>query len=224
MERIASSTGIDDPTYVVRRRLMLVNRLTGAKEPTTGVDELIYMDHRWFAFPSKDYQGLRCYLLLTCFDLLGKYDSDQAASSAWHSPGNGSEHTEEENLHELRKTLHQGYNRDYLVRTNFQRFIDTMLPADQRNKLLDSINIIKKDKITDEALPYDITDREKLKLLFDIRGSYMLKGITPATGMNKFAFSDTQPLTDEPLDSFYRVVQFSPSVLTRLIEDVLNRG
>src|ERR1700761_1172816 len=126
MRNVTHAASIEEPGSLIRHRINFITKL--AKKHDDETDELINVDGVWHSLPGKDFQGLKAYLLLTCFDMLGQGDGPAKPLSAF---------------------VYDSLEQDEDLRTNFYRFINTMIGPERRKDLLNSIMIVKKDKLTD---------------------------------------------------------------------------
>jgi len=228
MKKIKSSADVNEPKYLVRRRLNLVRKLTASTPPEQEADELIHADGQWYTHPGKDYQGLRCYLLLSCFDILGQLTTEWADFYSWLSqkmnvdPRTFVPVASEKDMAEPLRMLYHNYSKDHAVRNNFHIFINKVIGPVRREELLNSIVLIKKSKMTDVALDYIPTEEEKLNALLDLRSNYIPadKAIVP----DKPGVVRHWPVRkgNTELHS-YIVLQLQPSVLLNILEESLSR-
>lgn len=122
---------------------------------------------------------LRIYLHLTCFDLLGQ-PTDWLDFGSWLS---SDRHEEERHLamlsfptglsaEDICKAMFSFYVERYGVKSGFFRFIDNVLPKEQRDILLDSIKIQKIENPPNLGDHPEGNEKEKLSYLFKIRNEY----------------------------------------------------
>ena len=228
MKKITSNAEIQEPKCLVRRRINLINKLNAANEQhAEDIDELINVDGKWYALPGKDYQGLRCYLLLTCFDILGKVETEWSGFYSWLAQKtNIDPHTlapvdTEQEMSEPLKTLYHNYGKNHAMRNNFYYFLNVVITNKRRQELLDNIRILKKDKLTDEALPFRVSDEEKLKFLFDIRSSYTHKGIAIAVMAGRNSYVNNEDDITDDLNDYYIHIQWCPALFINILEEIL---
>ena len=114
--------------------------------------------------------GLRVYLLLTCFDTLGQpaswmpFDEWVLRSSDGTKAGDNDQRTEAARLYREWQSTHG-------VRNSFHNFVDTILPAFAVNELLDSLTINISD-LPPGPNGREATNSEKLRYLFELRNRY----------------------------------------------------
>lgn len=169
--------------YLVKRRLTLVKKLTSLKEYFKDSDDIILMGENSWTHPYQDYQALRYYQLLTCFDILGQ-PTDWKDYGAWLATKNNPERdlfikqSEDQPFLEASKKLHNCYLERYGMKISFFKFINEVISPERREELLKSIIIKKVDKPSNTYIPYEPTEQEKLKFLLRIRNSYTHEGLT----------------------------------------------
>lgn len=202
MKNTILSANIDEPRRIVHRRINFVSKLAANPDDTNDTDELINVDDKWYALPGKDYQGLRGYLLLTCFDILGQDNNDVPKHLGTPFFDSG---------------------REEYIRNYFYSFINTVISPSRKQDLLDSITVIKKDKLTDAVLLSNATAAEKLSLLFEIRCYYIDKetSLDPDEA-ESFDMASKRKITNSA--NLYTHVQWKPAVLTEIIKEVLCEG
>jgi hypothetical protein len=128
--------------------------------------------------------GLREYLLLTCFDLLGQ-DPHWMPFSQWLDDNSDKVSSERANALQERPTdglqaaraLNACYNKIYGVRRSFDNFINSVLPDQQRVRLLDSIHLsytpLKRDQ---RSVAWPADEKAKVQFLFDMRNAFTHHG------------------------------------------------
>lgn len=156
------------------------------------------------------FSGLRFYLLLTCFDILGQ-ERDFYQFGEWLSRSETAGERDilistanQRSLLDNIKHIHNGYQSLYSVRRSFNRFIDKMSKKN-RDKLYASIKIekqvvaVQEDRHThirqDKPLPDEIRNRlgswtqdwkptegQKRDFLFKIRNDFTHAGVAMADG------------------------------------------
>jgi hypothetical protein len=124
------------------------------------------------------------YLLLTCFDRLGQpadwvsFDEwlrssktePERATALTHIPADA-DHLQGATI------LHKTYSERYGVRSAFFRFLREVLPTQQRNALLSSIEILTLSMPPDIGEPVAASEAEKEKYLFRLRNDYTHKSL-----------------------------------------------
>src|ERR1700710_397041 len=76
MKKMTIASKYREPKSMVLNRINMVNKLGSKDYYAEDTNALIKINDKWWARPSRDYQGLRLYLLLTCFDAIGRYPGD----------------------------------------------------------------------------------------------------------------------------------------------------
>lgn len=145
------------------------------------------------------YPGLITYLMLTCFDQLGQSKTGFLPFNSWldeRKLPNANDQTFEkikvwlksedlkesvedkvnenaESFIDFVKTIYSDYNAIHGVKISFFYFLDNILPNESREKLLNSIDIVKKEIITPKGLEITrLGDIFKKKWLFQIRNDF----------------------------------------------------
>jgi hypothetical protein len=161
--------------------------------------------------PYSHYSGLKIYLLLTCFDILGQNDEWKDFSSWLNSKTKISERDqifkrhEHLDLLESMKKVHEDYNSLYGVKRSFMNFVNKKLSDQQKYKLLISVIILRGKVSQPTILPdgriqiqgggggkaekYIASDSEKLNMLFKLRNPFTHSGI-PIGNSNELFFKD----------------------------------
>lgn len=240
---------LDDQKYLVRRRLNLVKKLNSISEKFDDIEDKTDVGDRGYIYESfSDYQALRFYLLLTCFDVLGqhkKYDN----FTAWIGKKDNSERDElissnsKKTPLEICKILNDGYNKIYGTRNSFRTFIKSIMSSANRERLLESILIRKtgsgSDLFKDEnGMTTETGKDKKLEFLFNARNLFTHQALSTANGgapITKKVTGNEEgkfPDQDEKIKCGYFLVfsdnEFDyyvrewPSVLIEIIEEELN--
>ncbi len=201
MRTTIATISVNDLKSLVSRRISFINKLNTAQEKEDNkMDELVNADGKWYALPGKDYQGLRCYMLLTCFDLLGRLPKTES----------------------LADDHYDGHCLDLAVRNNFYCFINEVISPLRKRQLLDSINLVKKNQLTGSILFSKANDDEKLRFLFALRCSYMRKEITTEEVGGRYAATDNRE-SSAACNDYYIHMQSQPAIIIAILEEVLNR-
>jgi hypothetical protein len=124
------------------------------------------------------------YLLLTCFDRLGQ-PADWRPFGDWlRAPKTEHEQTAAlanipavANHLQAATALHETYNERYGVRSSFFRFLHEVLPAQQLDNLLSSIEIRTSQMPPHFGEPTAASEVEKEKYLFRLRNDYTHKSL-----------------------------------------------
>ena len=119
------------------------------------------------------YESLVTYLMLTCFDLLGHNDQ-YVDFKKWLEINIKKKNKcliESENSFKNALSLYQEYLKQYSMRNSFYRFINSLLPENARNDLLNSfkVNIISNPPNCDTK---EISGNNKISYLYDLRNNY----------------------------------------------------
>jgi hypothetical protein len=188
---------------VVKDRLILVNHLNNAEHHFKGRLYPRYLSANRLEYPLyKNYFGLKTYLLLTCFDILGQPD-EWLDFNNWLNCKNRPEIVIEKNkIFEKVKfkdpvkdisQIHQEYNKIYGVKNSFFSFVKNVITEENRIKLFNSIR--NTERVSEHKFNEDGTqsppvgkrielDNElKLKFLFQLRNSFTHKGIAYGTSI-----------------------------------------
>lgn len=143
--------------------------------------EISGWDHPW-----RHFDGLRNYLLLTCFDILGQRSSFVEFSN-WLKDGRYRAEREEAaaavptsaGAIDAACKIHGAWLDRYGPRRSFMRFIDEVLSPTMRESLLHSITITKLKGAT--VLKEESTARQKMEALYGLRNGYTHEGMTPGS-------------------------------------------
>jgi hypothetical protein len=177
---------MSDSLNLVKSRIKLVHDLTNLKVNFVGGDKIIEVGERGWTHPYKDYQALRFYLLLTCFDVLGQ-PAEWKDFNSWLAKKDNPERDEVLakavglTVLEGTKILYNHYNAIYGVKNSFYRFIKEIISEQRREELLRSITIRKYCNEPYRELEYNATDDDKVKFLFTIRNSFTHKALSLAS-------------------------------------------
>ncbi|MDQ1770474.1 hypothetical protein GQR60_03040 [Labilibaculum sp. A4] len=177
----------------VRARIEFVNKLTSVKEAFRGTELVKKSENGDFNHPYIHFDGLRFYLILTCFDILGS-NKEYLPFSNWLTSSNTKNERAEifaqmnknEITSESVNDIYLGYNKIYGVTKGFKRFIAEILSDENRKLLLDNIMIRKFDNVSGIQLKYTPPDSKKIDFLYQVRNSFTHTGepyATPAGGI-----------------------------------------
>ncbi|MEA5550176.1 hypothetical protein VB713_04130 [Anabaena cylindrica UHCC 0172] len=151
----------------VKERLLLAKRIFEQSEQLRGRDLLTYTEKGW-THPYIQHEALVNYLLLTCFDILGQPHEWKDFNSWLTSKKTKSEREEAMNLIldcdtniEATQKIYTFYQNKYGVKQSFYRFIDEILDNKERDRLLSSVQIEKRDENSSSVI---IDDPAKKKL------------------------------------------------------------
>ena len=151
----------------VKERLLLAKRIFEQSEQLRGTDLLKDTETGW-THPHIQHEALVNYLLLTCFDILGQPHDWMDFNSWLISKKTKSEREEAINLIsdcdtniEATQKIYTFYQNKYGVKQSFYRFIDEILDNKERDRLLSSVQIEKRDENSSSVI---IDDPAKKKL------------------------------------------------------------
>ncbi len=180
---------------LVEDRIQLVKQLNEAKSNFTGPDLSQRINHNTTTHLYKHYQGLRFYLLLTCFDILGQTEGWYSFNEWLYT--NKSEPAKQERdlisknapssgALKITKHMHSEYNKIYGARTSFNKFIDNVISEENRLKLFSSVTAIigeRGDKVGGLFLSgtekdYDLSYKQKKDFLYSLRCDFTHEGIS----------------------------------------------
>lgn len=233
--------------YLVKRRLALVTKLKSLKEFFKDEKEMFFIEENEWGHPYQDYQALRYYLLLTCFDILGQ-PADWKDYGSWLNAKNNAERDlileqhKDVNPLEFSKLLYARYIEIYGTKNSFYRFINEIISPERKAELLKSINIRKFEKPSMTEIQFEQTDEEKLKFLLFIRNSHTHTGLTigsPGGAMLSpdYDFEENGIWHEGRRKYGYHVIHYEfkgttliqysvrrwPALLTEIIEEALER-
>lgn len=197
---------------LVESRILLIKQLIDAKEHFRGHDKIKKISDGYWTHSYKDYDALRIYLSLTCFDILGQ-PNDWVDFNSWLRSKKQKNQREiiinrslNDNYSELILSVNIEYNKIYGVKSSFYKFISEILSQKNRQKLFDSIKTSKQltpriVKPTGTTLAtgreIELPNDRKENFLFNIRNSFTHKGISianPAGGI----FDNEKPILWSP--------------------------
>lgn len=192
-----------EKNILVRDRLRLVDHLNMAEHYFKGRlygrdlpnNEVIYPLY-------ENYFGLKIYLLLTCFDILGQR-GEWLDFNSWLLCKKKEKKKEKDEIFQKNHfngnpetyiaSIHKEYSNIYGVKNSFYYFVQNVISQENRFKLFNSIStteIVSEYKINNDgthsppcgkqiALDEDL----KLKFLFQLRNSFTHKGIAYGTSI-----------------------------------------
>ncbi|HMS26166.1 MAG TPA: hypothetical protein PKC80_02170 [Burkholderiaceae bacterium] len=180
-----ANENIDERISLIKDRLEFVSMIT-ALHPQFLNPDLIRVnegDDGW-THPWMYFDGLRNYLLLTCFDLLGQPDhfmdfdswltSSKTATAREEVLG---KITNQGNLSETIKNVYKEYKLSYGTKHSFFKFLNEVLTEEMRVELADDIWIHKNEKSTNKRINSIEGNENKFKGLYNIRNSFTHAGI-----------------------------------------------
>lgn len=184
-----------DRKMLVEDRIQLVKQLNEVKSNFTGLHFSQRINPNTPTHLYKHYQGLRFYLLLTCFDILGQTEGWHSFNEWLHTNKSKEAKHERELISknapssgalEITKHIHDEYNKIYGARTSFNNFIDNVISAENRLKLFSSITAIigeRGDKVGGLFLSgtekdYDLSYKQKKDFLYSLRCDFTHEGIS----------------------------------------------
>lgn len=193
----------EERVQLVRDRICTVKKLIENRDLFYFDVKDRYVNKFQVTNPYVHYSGLKNYLLLTCFDILGQ-NLEWKDFNSWLN--SKSKKSEREKIFEKHKYLEfseriKKVNEEYLliygVRRSFDNFVLNHLSEENRKKLYNSIKAQKKVRDS-EYIPgkgirvggsekIEISDSEKLKLLFKVRNSFTHKGV-PIGSLSEISF------------------------------------
>ncbi len=229
MKKIATAPIYKEPKALVLNRINMVNKLGSKDYYAEDTNALIKINDKWWARPSRDYQGLRLYLLLTCFDVIGRYPANwgnifsQVTEKLDLDPNTFV--TRKSDVFPMDYTIvYQSINDVYALKNSFYYFINTIIGPKRRRDLLDSIVIKKIGKYSSEILDYEASDNEKLKFLFDIRHCYSGYGNKLGCDENLLELHAVDDMHIENDNYYHFSVQWNPTLIVKIIEEVISRS
>ena len=237
---------------IVEERLRFLAQIEEVKENFRGPQFIAFNDAGEFTHTFKHFAALRNYLCLTCFDILGQPDK-WLHFEAWlistKTKDERAKIFEESKENELDKKIlevYKGYNAIYGVKNSFNRFIDEVISAENKSKLLETISAAKQKNLAHAypdgkhtsgmEEPFELDEAEKKKLLFNARNSFTHKGTSFGNdGAGIFSSFENPPEVDGELfwpalivikerkgdDLISYKVKRWPFVLIEIIEDTL---
>lgn len=186
---------------IVKDRLILIEHLSKAEEHFKGRLYRRESNPYEVQYPLyKNYHGLKIYLALTCFDILGQTE-EWLDFNSWLICKKINIVKERNSIidnivfcnppHYIVKVQNE-YNKLYGVKNSFFYFVNHIISEENRNILFESISnqeIISESKILEDGtyIPaigggnITLTDELKLKFLFQLRNSFTHKGIAYGT-------------------------------------------
>lgn len=201
--------GLLGKIQLVKDRIWLVKKLDENRKYFYDEKLLRVNEYKQGFNPYSHFSGLKIYLLLTCFDILGQKDEWKDFSSWLTSKKKDLERDQifnryrQLNRQEGMIKIHEDYNSIYGVKRSFMNFANEKLPEALRVKLLNSV-IILKGKVSlptilsdgrilikggDKAEKYIASDSEKLTMMFKARNSFTHSGL-PIGNSNELFFKE----------------------------------
>lgn len=187
----------DQQIQLVQKRLKLLNHLNSLKLHFKGRDKKIY-DKSTGEHIYQDFDGLRTYLALTCFDILGQ-SAKWLDFNSWLISRKTTEEREKifkeitkDFTNENILKIHNEYQKIYGMKNSFYRFVTEIINEKNRNKLFESIRasieitpeiISHNNKSVPTGKDYALTNEMKARFLFEIRNSFTHKGISSGNGL-----------------------------------------
>lgn len=180
-----ANENIDERISLIKDRLEFVSMIT-ALHPQFLNPALIrvYEGENGWTHPWMYFDGLRNYLLLTCFDLLGQPD-DFMDFDSWITSSKTATAREKVfekiahsgNLTETIKNVYKEYKLSYGTKHSFFKFLNEVLTEEMRVELADDIWIRKYNKLTNNRIGSIEGNENKFKGLYNIRNSFTHSGI-----------------------------------------------
>ena len=228
----------------VKSRLEFISKLTSVRETFRGIELIEHTENNGWTHPYKHFSGLRFYLILTCFDILGS-NEEFIPFSNWLTSSKIKE--ERENIfrnvysNELNpdsvKKVYSGYNDIYGISKGFKRFINEVISTEDRALLLDSIKIRKIQNNPQKVIEYEPNETKKINFLYEVRNSFTHTGqpyASPGGGIfiddGKAVIIDGKKMwgyqiihREKKQDFFYEYsVRKWPKLLVEILNNTLN--
>lgn len=179
---------------IVKDRLILISRLEEARAHFCKSEDRRYLPGNVVDHLYKNYDALKAYLALTCFDILGQ-PSDWMTFDHWMKSKKKKQEREQIlqkysalPTDEMVLRVYEDYQNIYGVRISFYRFLRKILPSGLRDSLLQHIKLHRQKSLsveiepgkwstpTMEELP-NVSDIEKEAYLFKARNYFTHKGV-----------------------------------------------
>lgn len=210
---------------IINDRLILVNHLNKVENHFKGRFYKRQSNPYEVEYPLyRNYYGLKVYLLLTCFDILGQPE-EWLDFSSWlncKKPNIIKErdfifnNTKLENQVQYINEIQKQYNKRYGVKNSFYSFVNEVLSNENRLKLFDSISnmeIVSELKVYEDGSHsppsgkgIEINNELKLKFLFQLRNSFTHKGIVYGTDIGAvFDLNSHEVIDDKEFYFSYQI-------------------
>lgn len=182
-------------------------------------------DGKGWTHPWMYFDGLRNYLLLTCFDLLGQPD-DFMDFDSWlisSKTAIAREKVFEKNAHsgnltEIIKNIYQEYKLSYGTKRSFFKFLNEVLTEEMRIELANDIWIRKYKTSTNQRISSIESNEDKFKELYKIRNSFTHAGVnTGSIGAGVFPNFAGEMIVDGVSKKGYAPVGFIRKKDTHII-------
>jgi hypothetical protein len=214
----------EEKLRLVRSRLDFIKELSEVKEHFRGTNKIIQVSDREWTHSYLQFSGLRIYLALTCFDILGQPDDWKDFSSWLKSKNHLGERSiifakyDNKNLSDAINAIHEEYLNIYGVKRSFFKFIREIISQNDHEKLLNSIKGQKRITETQynrdgtttlgTGIQIDPSDLQKEKFLFEIRNFFTHSGL-PIGDAAAGLFNNEEPLIlpdkEKPTWLFYGI-------------------
>ncbi len=167
----------------VKSRLEFVEQLTSVKDAFRGTHLIEKTENGGWTHPYVHFSGLRFYLILTCFDILGSNDQFLPFPNWLNSSSSKTEretifsNVPDKELSPLSvEKVYKNYNEIYGITKGFKRFITDVISENDKTLLFENINIRKIQREPQKVLPYEPTENKKINFLFEVRNSFTHTG------------------------------------------------
>ena len=168
---------------LVRNRLVLVDKISSLRVQFTGVQHIKETPDGGWTNTWREFDGLRNYLLLTCFDLLGQpaawvtFDEWLSSSTKREERMSAAKSVMTRDVVDICKEMLNVYTKRYGVRTSFYRFMDLRISASVKAELLYSVRIRKIDRELNREIEVVNDEAKKKQFLYELRNSFTHKGV-----------------------------------------------
>jgi hypothetical protein len=189
----------------VKDRLFLYDKISDLKESFKGHIFTENYGDGTFDHKYRHYEALRCYLLLTCFDILGQESEFVDFDKFLKAKEFKAERVEllrkfstEPDIELPIQKMHEYYLKTYGFKKRYLYFIDNILDKTQRERLYSSIKIQKINKTQKTGLRVENVGSTKKKndFLFRLRNEFTHEGKSWATGSHGI-FDDLPSIWDK---------------------------
>ncbi len=174
---------------ILTRRIHLIKKLISERDKFSATPHYKYRVSNNSYHIYQEYSGLRNYLALTCFDIIGQ-PSEWLDFTSWLKSKNKShereqifeKHYEKEPITKM-IAINEDYNKIYSVKSSFYRFMNETVSKENKEKLMKSVRVFKinepgENGWTGAGELYDPGNEAKEKFLFEVRNSFTHKGIS----------------------------------------------
>lgn len=174
---------------ILIRRIHLIKKLISVRDKFSETPHYKYQISNNSYHIYQDYSGLRNYLALTCFDIIGQ-PSEWLDFTSWLKSKTKSYEREQifEKHHQKEPitkmiAINEDYNKIYGVKSSFYRFLNEIISKENKEKLMKSVWVFKinepdENGWTGAGVLYHPGNEAKEKFLFEVRNSFTHKGIS----------------------------------------------